>query len=155
MSETAKSGTAPPRPLSETQTLECTVEFVLFVRDDGTTVVRAQLAQLPAASSQSAYTQSGEVRPAPGSEPRPAENGALTASGLALAGARPGETLALTGTWTEHPRYGLRFAVTAAERLRPASVRAIQRYLGSGLVRGIGPSWPRRSPSSSASRPWT
>ena len=117
-----------------TQTIECTIEFVLYVRDDGTTVVRAQTADRtavpPAARELPSAYQSGQNGPG---------DQGFAAAGLALAGARPGETLALTGSWTEHPRYGLRFAVTAADRLRPSSVRAIQRYLGSGLVRGIGP----------------
>ncbi|HEV2635774.1 MAG TPA: AAA family ATPase [Actinocrinis sp.] len=116
-----------------TQTIECTIEFVLYVRDDGTTVVRAQTdarTNVPAAARELSGERNGSGESADSS---------FAAAGLALAGARPGETLALGGTWIQHPRYGLRFAVQTADRLRPASVRAIQRYLGSGLVRGIGP----------------
>jgi exodeoxyribonuclease V alpha subunit len=133
MSESAPPSSPAP---TEARTLECTIEFVLFVRDDGTTVVRAQTADAAGAGTQRAAIPRGLAQR---DAAQPADGSTLTASGLALAGARPGETLALTGTWTEHPRYGPRFAVTAAERLRPSSVRAIQRYLGSGLVRGIGP----------------
>jgi len=143
MSQTGSAKGAAARPLSEPQTLECTVEFVLFVRDDGTTVVRAQLAdgqpRFPQPEQAQSGSSQGPGRPESRQSQSQSDGSALTATGLALAGARPGETLALTGVWTEHPRYGLRFAVDSADRLRPASVRAIQRYLGSGLVRGIGP----------------
>ncbi|MFG1705883.1 ATP-dependent RecD-like DNA helicase [Nonomuraea sp. M3C6] len=63
----------------------------------------------------------------------------FVATGRALAGVQPGETLELFGDWSRHPRYGRRFAVTGCERVTPSSVRAIRIYLGSGLVRGIGP----------------
>ena len=92
-------------------TLDCVVEFVLFVREDGFTALRAA-----------------------------APDGALlTAVGTELAGARPGEGLRLTGRWTEHRRHGARFAVESCQRQPPAGVPAIRRYLGSGLVRGVGP----------------
>ncbi|MEU8247359.1 ATP-dependent RecD-like DNA helicase [Nonomuraea sp. NPDC048916] len=63
----------------------------------------------------------------------------FVATGRALAGVQPGETLRLTGEWGEHPRHGRRFQVATCERVVPSTVRAIQLYLGSGLIRGIGP----------------
>ncbi|NUR89660.1 MAG: ATP-dependent RecD-like DNA helicase, partial [Nonomuraea sp.] len=63
----------------------------------------------------------------------------FVATGRALSGAQPGETLRLTGEWSHHARHGRRFAVAACERVAPATVRAIRVYLGSGLIRGIGP----------------
>ncbi|MBT2230417.1 ATP-dependent RecD-like DNA helicase [Nonomuraea sp. NEAU-A123] len=63
----------------------------------------------------------------------------FVAAGRALAGVQPGETLELTGEWGEHARHGRRFTVTACERVVPSTTRAIQLYLGSGLIRGIGP----------------
>nr|WP_206066480.1 ATP-dependent RecD-like DNA helicase [Nonomuraea sp. FMUSA5-5] len=63
----------------------------------------------------------------------------FVATGRALAGIQPGETLRLFGDWSRHPRYGRRYAVTGCERVTPSSVRAIRIYLGSGLIRGIGP----------------
>ncbi|SDJ72253.1 SF1B family DNA helicase RecD2 [Nonomuraea jiangxiensis] len=63
----------------------------------------------------------------------------FVATGRALAGVQPGETLRLFGEWSRHPRHGRRFAATGCERVTPSSVRAIRIYLGSGLVRGIGP----------------
>ena len=45
----------------------------------------------------------------------------------------------LTGCWVTHPTYGEQFATEAFERRLPTSVRGIAEYLGSGLIRGIGP----------------
>ena len=63
----------------------------------------------------------------------------LTATGPSLWGVQPGETLRLHGRWTRHRQYGSQLVVTECERVLPAQVHAIRRYLGSGLVRGIGP----------------
>ncbi len=65
--------------------------------------------------------------------------GAFVASGRALGGAQPGERLLLAGEWGEHPRYGGRLLVKRCERVAPSTVRAITLYLGSGLIRGVGP----------------
>ena len=50
-----------------------------------------------------------------------------------------GEEVILTGCWVTHPTYGEQFATEAFERRLPTSVRGIAEYLGSGLIRGIGP----------------
>jgi exodeoxyribonuclease V alpha subunit len=51
----------------------------------------------------------------------------------------PGEHLRLSGRWTSHPKHGLQFQVEVCEQTLPATVAGIRRYLGSGLVKGIGP----------------
>jgi exodeoxyribonuclease V alpha subunit len=51
----------------------------------------------------------------------------------------PGEYLSLEGRWTNHPNYGLQFTVDICRQTLPASTAGICRYLGSGLVKGIGP----------------
>ncbi len=51
----------------------------------------------------------------------------------------PGEFLRLQGKWVNHPKHGLQFQVEICEQVLPATVAGIQRYLGSGLVKGIGP----------------
>ncbi|GAB4161750.1 MAG: ATP-dependent RecD-like DNA helicase [Candidatus Promineifilaceae bacterium] len=51
----------------------------------------------------------------------------------------PGEWLKLQGRWSSHPRHGREFQVEVCEKMMPASLEGIKRYLGSGLVRGIGP----------------
>ncbi|SDD30623.1 exodeoxyribonuclease V alpha subunit [Geodermatophilus telluris] len=56
-----------------------------------------------------------------------------------LLGAQPGETLRLRGRWGAHPQYGRQFQVEDYTTVLPATVQGIRRYLGSGLVKGIGP----------------
>ncbi len=50
-----------------------------------------------------------------------------------------GENLRLTGDWIIHPTYGRQFKVEAFEVLPPMTLQGIERYLGSGLIKGIGP----------------
>ncbi|MCG5213511.1 SF1B family DNA helicase RecD2 [Streptosporangium soli] len=61
-----------------------------------------------------------------------------------LLGAQVGESLRLTGRWTSHPRYGRQFEVWSYLTVLPATVQGIQRYLGSGLIKGIGPKMAER-----------
>lgn len=51
----------------------------------------------------------------------------------------PGEWLKLTGRWTVHAKHGRQFQADMCEQALPASTEGIKRYLGSGLIRGIGP----------------
>jgi exodeoxyribonuclease V alpha subunit len=51
----------------------------------------------------------------------------------------PGEWLKLTGEWTNHPKHGRQFQARKCEQSLPATAEGVKRYLGSGLVRGIGP----------------
>src|SRR3954447_10126251 len=57
----------------------------------------------------------------------------------ALLGAQPGESLRLSGRWSSHPKFGRQFEVESYTTVLPATIQGIQRYLGSGLVKGIGP----------------
>ncbi|MEU6998142.1 ATP-dependent RecD-like DNA helicase [Nonomuraea sp. NPDC046570] len=91
--------------------MEASVEQLVYVREDDYTIARLSAEGLPD----------------------------FIAAGRALAGVQPGEAVRLAGGWGEHPRHGRRYTVTACERVVPATVRAIRVYLGSGLVRGIGP----------------
>jgi len=65
-------------------------------------------------------------------------NDLLTVVG-SLLGAQIGESLRLSGRWTSHPRYGRQFEVESYTTVLPATITGIERYLGSGLVKGIGP----------------
>ena len=56
----------------------------------------------------------------------------------------PGESLRLTGWWTSHPQYGDQFKTVEYAVTRPATIAGIQKYLGSGLIKGIGPVTARR-----------
>lgn len=51
----------------------------------------------------------------------------------------PGETLKMEGTWSIHARFGRQFRVDRYETTAPSTVEGIKKYLGSGLIRGIGP----------------
>ena len=62
----------------------------------------------------------------------------ITVTG-SLLGAQVGESLRLTGRWTTHPKYGRQFDVQSYSTVLPATTQGIRRYLGSGLIKGIGP----------------
>ncbi len=51
----------------------------------------------------------------------------------------PGEVLKLKGEWNTHPRFGEQFKIVHYQTTVPASVYGIRKYLGSGLIKGIGP----------------
>ncbi|WP_051831080.1 MULTISPECIES: ATP-dependent RecD-like DNA helicase [Streptomyces] len=70
-------------------------------------------------------------------------NDLLTVVG-ALLGAQVGESLRLHGRWGSHPQYGRQFTVENYTTVLPATVQGIQRYLGSGLIKGIGPRFAER-----------
>jgi exodeoxyribonuclease V alpha subunit len=55
-----------------------------------------------------------------------------------LPGVECGETLDLTGEWTRHTQHGAQFKIAAFRSELPSSVHGIRKYLGSGLVPGIG-----------------
>ncbi|MEV4108349.1 ATP-dependent RecD-like DNA helicase [Nonomuraea sp. NPDC049695] len=61
-----------------------------------------------------------------------------------LLGAQVGESLRLLGRWSSHPRYGRQFEVWSYTTVLPATVQGIRRYLGSGLIKGIGPKMAER-----------
>src|SRR4051794_5845928 len=61
-----------------------------------------------------------------------------------LLGAHPGETLRLRGRWATHPQFGRQFQVEDYTTVLPATAQGIRRYLGSGLVKGIGPKLAER-----------
>jgi exodeoxyribonuclease V alpha subunit len=51
----------------------------------------------------------------------------------------PGEMLNMRGEWVIHPKFGEQFKVTECKTTIPATVFGIQKYLGSGLIKGLGP----------------
>ena len=51
----------------------------------------------------------------------------------------PGEQAVFTGEWVEHKNYGRQFKCASCEVQMPTTLLGIERYLGSGLIRGIGP----------------
>jgi exodeoxyribonuclease V alpha subunit len=73
-----------------------------------------------------------------GRGPVSADTELITAVGPLL-GAQIGESLRLRGRWTSHLKYGRQFEVHSYTTVLPATEQGIRRYLGSGLIKGIGP----------------
>jgi exodeoxyribonuclease V alpha subunit len=105
------------RPLVREESLSVTVDEILFRSDDGRFTVLS-------------------VTP----EHDPA---ALVIVGELGAVAR-GETLRLRGRFEQHPSHGRQFRVTSWAPVSPTTTQGIQRYLGSGLVPGVGPALAER-----------
>jgi len=61
-----------------------------------------------------------------------------------LAGINPGESLKLTGLWVHNSKFGEQFKVEKYEITVPATVNGVEKYLGSGLIKGIGPVMAKR-----------
>lgn len=57
---------------------------------------------------------------------------------------QPGEWLRMEGQWTRHAQHGWQFSAENIEQGRPSTTEGIKRYLGSGLIRGIGPKMAER-----------
>jgi len=50
-----------------------------------------------------------------------------------------GATMEFRGAWTVHPQFGRQFKASEAIEKKPASAAALEKYLGSGLIKGVGP----------------
>ncbi len=61
-----------------------------------------------------------------------------------FASLQEGETVEVEGAWTSHARFGRQFRVDHYRPVVPSTVEGIERYLGSGLIRGVGPASARR-----------
>ncbi len=55
-----------------------------------------------------------------------------------------GATVDFYGEWTTHPGYGLQFKASRVIERKPATAHALEKYLGSGLIKGVGPVTARR-----------
>ena len=55
-----------------------------------------------------------------------------------------GDRLEVKGHWVQHKRYGRQFAADGWSRIIPESVDGIERFLGSGAVKGMGPALAHR-----------
>ena len=56
----------------------------------------------------------------------------------------PGEVLTVKGEWTNHPKFGEQLKVVFYRCTVPATTKGIEKYLGSGLIKGIGPVMAKR-----------
>ena len=61
-----------------------------------------------------------------------------------LPGIHVGESIRCKGSWKHHPKFGQQFAVQSFETEAPTDVVGIQRYLESGMIKGIGPAYAER-----------
>jgi len=55
-----------------------------------------------------------------------------------------GQTLRLSGYWRDHPKFGQQFQIVSAQETKPATLTGLEKYLGSGLIKGIGPVTAKR-----------
>ncbi|WP_372503936.1 SF1B family DNA helicase RecD2 [Actinomadura rupiterrae] len=109
MGSVTNQAAVPPKPV----VLEAVLERITYANDDtGYTVARV------------ATEKSG--------------GDLLTVVG-ALLGAQVGESIRMTGRWRSHPKYGRQFEADSYTTVLPATVQGIRRYLGSGMIKGIGP----------------
>jgi exodeoxyribonuclease V alpha subunit len=74
---------------------------------------------------------------------RPGAKELTTITG-SFANIQAGQTLQLTGFWREHPQYGPQFQVISYKETKPATITGIEKYLGSGLIKGVGPVTAKR-----------
>ena len=61
-----------------------------------------------------------------------------------FANIQAGQTLQLHGTWKDHPKFGTQFQVTQYRETKPATITGMEKYLGSGLIKGVGPITAKR-----------
>ncbi|NLF58578.1 MAG: ATP-dependent RecD-like DNA helicase [Candidatus Hydrogenedens sp.] len=73
----------------------------------------------------------------------PDRDGLVTFVGNLMA-VSPGETIRIAGRWVEDPKFGRQVRVARYETVLPGTVEGIEKYLGSGLIEGIGPEYARR-----------
>lgn len=73
----------------------------------------------------------------------PGEMDLITVVG-SFANIQPGQTLRLQGIWHEHPKYGAQFQVEQYTETKPATLTGLEKYLGSGLIKGVGPVTAKR-----------
>ena len=55
-----------------------------------------------------------------------------------LASIQEGESIEVEGAWTNHPKYGKQFKVEHYKAVYPSTLEGMQKYLGSGLIKGVG-----------------
>jgi len=103
----------------------------------GTAVLDGVLERVTFANPETGYTIA-RIAPVKGGGEAGGGAELITAVGPLL-GAQVGEFLRLHGRWSSHPKYGRQFEVSSYATVLPATEAGIQKYLGSGLIKGIGP----------------
>lgn len=72
------------------------------------------------------------------------EDGRIVTAVGPFPSAAPGQMVRVSGTWTQHREYGRQLRAERVDIVVPATVLGIEKYLGSGLIRGIGPATAAR-----------
>lgn len=98
-----------------TEELHGTIEQVQFASDSGWCILKVR-------------TDTGTI---------------ATIRGTAL-GANAGERVLCRGRWTEHPKYGRQFDAPSIQTTPPVTTDAIEKYLASGAIEGVGPHYARK-----------
>ena len=55
-----------------------------------------------------------------------------------------GDNLKITGKWVNHPEYGEQFKIESFEKIMPQTAAALEKYLASGTIKGIGPATAKK-----------
>ena len=55
-----------------------------------------------------------------------------------------GQQVVLSGSWTTHPKFGKQFLITECIQQVPTSIVGLKKYLGSGMIKGIGPAYAEK-----------
>ncbi len=113
-------------PPAASSTLTGVIERIIFLNEENHYTIAELRPDAPR------HAHGGAVPPPRTERPEP-----VTIVG-ALPGVECGETLHLTGEWTRHATHGSQFKVVSFKSELPSSVYGIRKYLGSGLVPGIG-----------------
>lgn len=71
------------------------------------------------------------------------KNNSTVAKGY-LNSIQPGEQISLHGSWVMHPKFGKQFDAQKCVKSLPNSIIGLKKYLGSGLIKGIGPSYAEK-----------
>src|SRR4051794_27885203 len=74
----------------------------------------------------------------------PGRRGLITVVGVVPGGVVAGEFAEATGTWVQAPQHGPQLKATELRTAPPHTTAGIEKYLGSGLVKGIGPHFARK-----------
>lgn len=108
------------------ESLTGTIERIVYHNDE----TQWTVARLRAAEGLSRY--------------RARDDAHLTTIVGSMPGVNVGESLEMQGEWQLHPQHGRNFRVHTFEPKLPSTVDGIRRYLGSGLIKGIGPKTAER-----------
>src|SRR5579859_8011796 len=83
------------------------------------------------------------LRPESARQLRSGEGELLTVVGV-LPELQVGESVRLSGAWMTHKEHGRQFKAESVEQTAPTTLEGLRRYLGSGLIKGVGPVTAKR-----------